>query len=207
MMDYHTHHVGSQGGYLCAVCREDWDRVAAACPPMIPCFGVHPWHAKDAPVAQTAYDLDEYLSRYPKAQVGESGLDATARYRESLGAQEVLLQVHLGAAFRHERMAHLHGAGAWGLLLERLRNREKKGTLPRVLLHAWNGAHELARDFLALGAIFSVGVRELSHPKAVDRYARIPADRLYAESDDQPENFPKAVALLCSLRRDIGAGK
>ena len=96
MMDYHTHHVGSQGGYLCAVCREDWDRVAAACPPMIPCFGVHPWHAKDAPVAQTAYDLDEYLSRYPKAQVGESGLDATVGRHSAMSAWRTCTAPELG---------------------------------------------------------------------------------------------------------------
>ena len=118
--------------------------------------------------------------------------------------QEVLLQVHLGAAFRHDRLAQLHGAGAWARLLELLRQRDRCGTLPRVLLHAWNGSHELAREFLSLGALFSVGVRELSHPKAAERYARIPADRLFAESDDAPESFPRAVGMLTMLRGDIG---
>ena len=202
MMDYHTHHPGSCGGFLCSVQRSDWDRVAAASG-MIPCFGVHPWHAAEAPVTQIAYDLDEYLCRFPQAQVGETGLDATSRYRDSLDQQEVLLQVHLGAAFRHDRLAQLHGAGAWARLLELLRQRDRCGTLPRVLLHAWNGSHELAREFLSLGALFSVGVRELSHPKAAERYARIPADRLFAESDDAPESFPRAVGMLTMLRGDI----
>lgn len=202
MMDYHAHKPGPSGGFLCAVRRSDWDRVAAA-QDMIPCFGIHPWYAAEAPAAQIAYDLDEYLCRFPQAQVGETGLDATPRHRETLNAQEILLQVHLGAAFRHERLAQLHGAGAWARLLELLRQRDHDRTLPRVLLHAWNGSHELAREFLSLGALFSVGVRELSHPKAAERYARIPADRLFAESDDDPESFPRAVGLLTMLRGDI----
>ncbi len=93
-------------------------------------------------------------------------------------------------------MVHLHGVQAWAELLDILRQRARTNTLPRVLLHAWNGSHELAREFLKLGAIFSVGLRELSHPKAQERYARIPADKLFPETDDHPENWERTLALL-----------
>lgn len=206
MKDYHTHSPGEHGGYLCAVTREDWARVAAASPGMTPCFGVHPWHAAGADAAQIAFDLDEWLARYPAAGVGETGLDASPSHKDSLEAQRVLLQVHLGAAFRHDRLVHLHGVHAWAELLETLRARMRSNTLPRVLLHAWNGSHEMAREFLALGAIFSVGLRELSHPKAQERYARIPANRLFPETDDHPENWARTVALLGLLRADVLPG-
>ena len=202
MKDYHTHTPGEHGGYLCAVSRADWPQVVAAVG-MQPCLGVHPWHAHAVDAAQIAFELDEWLTRYPQANVGETGLDATPAHRATLEEQRLLLQVHLGAAFRHERMAHLHGAHAWGELLGLLRERSRLGTLPRILLHAWNGSHELAREFLALGAIFSVGLRELGHPKARDRYARIPADRLFPETDDHPVNWARTVALLALLRQDI----
>ena len=202
MKDYHTHTPGPHGGYLCSIRREDWPRVVAA-EGMQPCLGVHPWYAEGVDAAQLAFELDEWLSRYPSADVGECGLDATSSHRDSLEAQRMLLHIQLGAAFRHERMAHLHGAHAWPELLSILRERQRQGTLPRVLLHAWNGSHELAREFLALGAIFSVGLRELSHPKAQERYARIPADRLFPETDDHPENWTRTVALLGLLRMDI----
>ena len=203
MQDYHTHTPGPHGGYLCSVTRSDWERVAQA-EGMIPCFGIHPWHAEGVDPAALAFELDEWLSRYPEAGVGETGLDATAAHAATLPQQRVLLQVQLGAAFRHERMAHLHGSHAWAELLDVLRQRVRNGTLPKVLLHAWNGSHELARSFLELGAIFSVGFRELTHPKERERYARIPSDKLFPETDDHPENWERTLALLSVIRADFG---
>ncbi len=198
-MDYHTHHPNADGGYLCAVTRADWERVATT-PGMIPCFGIHPWHAKGVDAGELAFQLDDWLSRHPGAGVGETGLDASPRHTATLEAQRTLLSIHLSAAWRHERLVHLHGVRAWAELLELLRHRERSGTLPRVLLHAWNGSHELAREFLKLGASFSVGLRELSSPRAGERYARIPHDRLFAESDDKPETYTEALSLLRRLK-------
>ncbi len=203
-MDYHTHKASPHGGYLCAVTRADWEAVAAA-PGMTPCFGIHPWHAEGVDAAELAFELDDWLHRHPAAGVGETGLDASPRHAATLEAQRLLLHIHLGAAYRHERLVHLHGVQAWAELLELLRARERAGTLPRVLLHAWNGSHELAREFLKLGAIFSVGVRELGSPKAQERYARIPHDRLFAESDDDSGTFPRALALLNLLQHGLSA--
>lgn len=202
MKDYHTHVPVPQGGYLCSVTRDDWERTAAA-EGMIPCFGVHPWHAAGADAAAIAFDLDDWLSRYPQADVGESGLDASEKHAATLEDQRLLLHIHLGAAFRHDRMAHLHGVRAWPELLEILRARHKAGTMPRVLLHAWNGSHELAREFINLGCIFSVGLRELSHSKAQERYARIPDNKIFPESDDHPENWARTLALFSIIRNGL----
>lgn len=198
MKNYHTHVPVPQGGYLCSVTRSDWEQVAAA-EGMTPCFGIHPWHAADCDAADIAFELDEWLSRYPQADVGETGLDGNERHRDTLETQKILLHIHLGAAFRHERMAHLHGSHAWGELLTLLRERYRTGTLPRVLLHAWNGSPEMARQFLALGCVFSVGLRELMNPKAAERYAAIPADKIFPETDDAPETWGKTLALLAAL--------
>lgn len=204
MKDYHTHTPVPWGGYLCSVTRDDWEQVAAV-GGMVPCFGIHPWHVGGVDAAVLAFDLDAWLSRYPKAGVGETGLDASRHYAGTLEVQRLLLQIHLGAAYRHERLVHLHGVHAWGELLSLLRERQRCGTLPRVLLHAWNGSHEMAREFLNLGAIFSVGLRELSHPKAVERYARLPENCLFPESDGHPEHWPRVMALLRLLRGEPGA--
>lgn len=199
MKDYHTHHPSPHGGYLCAVTRADWERVAAA-EGMIPCFGIHPWHAHEVDAAEIAFELDDFLTRYPEAAVGESGLDYSPKHLETKEAQLLLLHIHLGAAFRHNRVIHLHGVQAWSEILEILQARAKNGTLPHVLLHAWNGSHEMAREFLKLGCIFTVGLRELSHPKAAERYARIPAGRIFPETDDHPEHWARTLGLLSLIR-------
>ncbi len=200
MKDYHTHHPSPHGGFICAASRADWERLSTA-EGMVPCYGIHPWFAHETDPAELAFELDEWLTRHPQAGVGESGLDASPRHAATLEAQRILLHIHLGAAFRHERMIQLHGVHAWGELLETLRQRSRSGTLPRVHLHAWNGSHELAREFMQLGPItFSVGLRELSHPKAAERYTRIPEGRLFPETDDSPETWPRTLALLGLLR-------
>ncbi len=199
MKDYHTHHPNPSGGSICAVTCEDWPRIADT-PGMTPCFGVHPWHAHKMDVAEFAFELDDWLSRYPGADVGETGLDASERHQSTLEQQRLLLHVHLGAAFRHERCVHLHGVRAWSELLRILQERARCNTLPRIHLHAWNGSHEMAREFLALGATFSVGIRELTHSRAEERYARIPEGRLFPESDDSPADWPRTLALFRLLR-------
>lgn len=202
MKDYHTHHYNPAGGSICAVTMNDWERVAAT-PGMTPAFGVHPWHAAGTDAAELAFALDDWLSRYPAAEVGETGLDAADAHRDMLEQQRLLLHIHLGAAFRHDRLVHLHGVRAWPELLSILQERARCNTLPRVLLHAWNGPHELAREFLALGAIFSVGCRELSHSRAAERYSRIPDGRIFPESDDNPADWPRTLALFNLLRKGI----
>ena len=200
MKDYHTHHASPHGGYLCAVTRADWGRISTT-EGMIPCFGIHPWHAHETDAAELAFELDDWLTRHPQAGVGETGLDASPRHAATLEAQRLLLHIHLGAAFRHERMVQLHGVQAWSELLEILRERARCGTLPRVHLHAWTGSHEMAREFMQLGPVtFSAGLRELSHSKATERYARIPEGRLFPESDEHPENWARTVALLGLIR-------
>ena len=63
---------------------------------MTPCFGVHPWHAAEVDPAELAFALDEWLTRYPQADVGECGLDATPKHAATLDVQRILLQVQLG---------------------------------------------------------------------------------------------------------------
>lgn len=206
MKDYHTHHPNPCGGSLCAVTLADWPQIAAETS-MTPCFGVHPWHAHEVEdPADFAFMLDDWLSRYPNAEVGETGLDASERFKHTLEAQRLLLHLHLGAAFRHDRLVHLHAVRCHAELLSVLKERARNRTLPRVLLHAWNGSHELAREFLELGAIFSVGFRELSHERAQERYARIPEDRIFPESDDSPQHWARTLALFRLLRGGLYSG-
>lgn len=198
LFDAHTHVASGVPGNLCAVRREDWDRVLEVSG-MVPFLGVHPWYATGVDAGRLREDLERYLERFPHAQVGECGLDGSPKYRNSLSEQMVVLGVQLDAAFRYGRSVHLHGSHAWGRLLDVLRERGFRKELPPFLLHAWNGSPELAREAVKLGGRFSVGVRELRSPRAVERLRDIPPDLLAAESDDDPASLPEAVRLLREL--------
>lgn len=193
-IDYHTHMPHPGGGYLCTTRREEWD-AAAGEERMIPCLGVHPWYATQHKPVQIFRDLELFLGRYPRAQVGESGLDDSKRAKSSLALQMEFLELHADAAMHHKRLLQLHGAGAWGKLLEWAKRRAKLGTLPSLHLHAWNGSPELAGEFLRLGASFSLGPREWHSPGAQRKYGIQMIGRLFPESDDKPETWPESLSL------------
>ena len=198
LFDAHTHVDSGIPGNLCAVCREDWDRVLETSG-MVPFLGVHPWYAAGVDAVRLRKDLDGYLEMFPRAQVGECGLDASPKFRGSLPEQVQVLDVQLESAFRYGRSVHLHGSQAWGRLIDMLRERGRRKALPPFLLHAWNGSPELAKEAVKLGGRFSVGVRELGSPKAAERLRCIPQELLAAESDDDPASLPEAVRLLQEL--------
>lgn len=195
--DYHAHQAHAGGGYLCSERRRDWPVVTALAHDsgMIPCVGVHPWHAAGENPETLREALDVWLQLYPEAQVGESGLDGKTA---SIHGWEVLLNildVQADAAWKHARLLQLHGTGAAGRLLDWARRRSRAGKLPRIHLHAWNGSPDMARAWLELGATFSAGVREWKSPKAAARYEGIPFGRFFAESDADATSWPQSLRL------------
>lgn len=189
MIDYHAHHFNPEGGYLCTAHRSEWDTVAET-QGMIPCFGIHPHYIREISPTVLKDDLEQFLLRYPLAQVGESGLDATSPYKHALPLQEEFLDIHADAAWRHHRILQLHGTKAWGKILQWAKSRSSK--LPSLHLHAWNGSPELAREFLKLDVTFSAGRREWQSPHALQRYNALPPDRFFPESDDSPADWANA---------------
>lgn len=72
LFDAHTHVDSGIPGNLCAVRREDWDRVLETCG-MVPFLGVHPWYAAGVDAERLRKDLEGYLEMFPRAQVGNAG--------------------------------------------------------------------------------------------------------------------------------------
>lgn len=186
---------GVTGICCCATAPTDWAAVAALThqpstdPPLLllPAFGVHPWFAAPPPDEWTDA-LDALLLQYPQAVVGECGLDGIRddvpreRQREALVRQLTL-------AVRHERPVVLHGARAWGALLDTVRS--FAGRLPALVAHSFGSSHEILRDWLALGGFVSFsGIlcnRAATRVRAAA--AATPDDRLLVETD-APDFFP-----------------
>jgi len=168
----------------------DWEAVAAltdACPAMIvPAFGIHPWQAHEAG-GQWQGRLREWLGKYPRAGVGECGLD------RSVAAPDVAVQgpvflAQLRLARELGRTLTIHCVRAWGLLLETF---AAEPPPPRFLLHSFGGSVETARRLLPLGAYFSLSGRFLQPRKAavLDVFRQLPPQRILVESD-APDMLP-----------------
>ena len=182
---------GISGVCACGTAPEDWPETEALPArysfPVRLAFGVHPWYA-DALPEDWPERLRATLLLHPGASVGEIGVDGI-RPAPSRDVQIDVFERQLALAAELHRPVVLHGAKAWGLLLQRLA--PYAGKLPGCLLHGFGASRELLRRFLDLGAHFSFGsaVADPRFVRARDALRFVPDDRLLLETD-APDFFP-----------------
>ena len=179
---------------------EDWQSVADLArqhPWVLPSFGVHPWYIKEqSPTWRNT--LEDWLSAFPEAGVGEIGLD---RWIENpdVDLQVRLFREQLAIAARDNRPATIHCLRAWGLLEETLREspRPERG----FLLHSYGGPVEMVPGFVKLGAYFSISPY-FFHERKIQQLAtfrHVPLDRLLLETD-APDMWPPETLNLHPLQ-------
>jgi len=183
----------------------DWPAVlelSRSHPGVVPCFGLHPWYAGEAP-AGWLETLEGFLDSVPSG-VGEAGLDGAALGR---AAQEEALRRQLALARSRNRPLMLHCVRAFGRLLELL---SAEGP-PRAgfLLHAYRGPAGLVERFVRLNAYlsFSASCLDESRPRSVQALRAVPADRLLLETDcpgsksrGEPSDVRSVLRLAARLR-------
>ena len=183
---------------------EDWPRVrelASAHLELVPCFGLHPWFAGEAPPGWLDA-LRGFLAGTPSG-VGEAGLDA----RRGTAGQGAVFREQLALARERELPLMVHCVGAWGELLALLR---KDGApRPGFLLHAYGGSAEAVPTLAGLGAFFSFAARDLQdiRPRTRRALLAVPPDRLLLETDGPgprtrggPADVRAALTLAAALR-------
>jgi len=171
----------------------DWDVVASLAGQypdfIIPSFGLHPWfvHAR---TPQWRTKLSALLERFPRAGVGEIGLD---RWKPGLpwAGQEAIFAEQFQLAVEQGRAVSIHCLQAWGALVELLEEWPKPA--PGFLLHSYGGSVELVDRLASLGAYFSFPAAFAREKKVRQREAfqRVPLDRLLVETD-APDQLPPA---------------
>jgi TatD DNase family protein len=163
---------------------DDWCAVktlAAKRPFVIPSYGLHPWYVQiRSPEWLNA--LREYVTKSPRAAVGEVGLD---RWIEGydLDEQKAVFAAQIEVAVECNRPLTIHCIRAWGVLMEILS--ETKLPTRGFLLHAYGGPAEMIAGFAQRGAYFSFSPYFLNERKRRQRdvFREIPADRLLVETD------------------------
>ena len=168
----------------------DWEAVAELAeihPEMIvPAFGIHPWHAHQLG-ALWQQRLRGLLERFPRAGVGECGLDRWVA-APGVAAQAPVFLKQLHIAREMDRTVTIHCVRAWGILLDML---AAHAPLPRLVLHSFAGSLETARRLLALGAYFSLSGQALLPRKAslLEVFRHLPRQRVLLETD-APDMLP-----------------
>lgn len=193
-------------GILCAVVNgsseEDWESVADLARShswILPSFGLHPWYVRErSPAWQDR--LLHYLTEFPKAGVGEIGLDRWIP-NPDIEAQTGAFLWQLNLATQQNRPATIHCLRAWGQLNDLLSSHPvpERG----FLLHSFGGPTEMIPQFVKKGAYFSLSPYFCHERKTrqAEAFTHVPIDRLLAETD-APDMWPPDEANMHPLLDD-----
>jgi len=184
--------VGVTGVCCCGTTPDDWaatHQLAQRPLPfvLIPAFGVHPWYVRYLP-SDWFESLEAYLDKNPVAAIGEIGLDGVLD-DIPMEQQEAVLTRQLAYAERARRPVVLHGARAWGRLIELLKPCVRR--LPGFVAHGFGGSAEILKQILNMGGYVSFA-GSVCNPKAekIRAAAReIPDSQILIETDS-PDLFP-----------------
>ena len=142
------------------------------------CAGVHPWFISDLPKGWQN-DLENFLTRYPNAMIGEIGLDKTKPFFEQ---QMKVFQDCLDIASRFNRKVHIHCIKAWDEMLSALiQFREVQ-----PLFHRFCGDEYIVNKLRMFNAYFSV---------LNGRYLSVIRDNRLLVETDSPDGLKNPTAI------------
>jgi TatD DNase family protein len=174
-------------------CEADWPRVVEIANRYLDthsAFGLHPWFIGGCS-RHGLQTLEELLTSYPQASVGEIGIDHALEERNDAEQERVFL-AQLGIARKFDRPVTIHCRRAWGRLIELL---DQFGELPRgMLIHCFGGSAEIAAELVKRGAYisFSGSITRPNAKKAGAAIRAVPDDRILIETD-APDILPHGL--------------
>jgi TatD DNase family protein len=130
-------------------------------------IGVHPWKLGELPINKKNNETC--------LMVGETGLDRSEKYRQSIKDQEISLRIHLETAKHFNIPIVLHCVRAHSDLLHILKEMKFQG---KVLLHDFSGNAQEVKAYLKFDVYFSFR-------RKFELLKIAPIDRVFLETDDQ----------------------
>lgn len=178
---------------------DDWDRqldlVSRYGDDIWPAFGLHPWRANTGALARLEGLLDRARA------FGELGLDFSAKHEATAEAQRRCLSVQLEMARSAKKPLVLHVVRAHAEMQETLR---KHGPFPYGgLVHAFSGSFEIAKRYLDMGFLISVGEAMLrpGYRTLKQSLAAVSGEGLVVETDTSEP------AKLLAIAEAVGAAR
>jgi TatD DNase family protein len=137
-------------------------------------FGVHPWYIKDDLDFEK---LEECLLQYPKALVGEIGVDGIRNPTDL--RQHRVFSEQLFIAKKYNRPVILHGAKAFEALKEH--KNELDGL--KFVYHGFTKNREIIKFVNSLGGYFGIGKMFLRQNEAFEMINEMPFNKILFETD------------------------
>ena len=192
---------GVSAWFVNAAEKDDWAKIEALAAEMLelkPFYGLHPWYAGQKG-DNYAKELSAFLEKYPKAGVGEIGLDKLKPW----DGQEELFKMQLEIAARYNRVVSVHAVKAASEVLYALQ--EYKNKLPAIIMHAFAGPVHLVPAFKDCGAYFSISPFFLRKKPKIQKQllSAIPWERLLLETDApdgaEPDFLPEMIQKIAEI--------
>lgn len=142
-------------------------------------LGLHPWFVNKYPDLATLEKLlRDQIECLPPDFIGECGLDLL---KSDFEYQQAVFELHLRLASEYQLPVVIHCVRAYNQLLMLLAKAQLRVPL---LVHAYNGNSELARQLIKKGAYLGVGSIVMnSDSQLLKSITRIPLDNIVIESD------------------------
>jgi TatD DNase family protein len=154
-------------------------------------MGIHPWQSEKSGDAPGLNELEQLLTRYPRLQMGECGLDYACNIDRMI--QQKVFKAQIELALKYDRVMSIHCVRAWGDLVSAL----KSYSSLKGLIHGYRGSFETAQVLTKMGLYLSFSATGLKFQpqKSEVFFQRIPQDKILIESDEA-ENLIETADLL-----------
>ena len=163
---------------------------------IIPAFGLHPWYVRDASSSWPEL-LEGLLIEYPKAIIGEIGLDGIKDDQKEPQASAFKTQIDLAKKYNRPMLIHAVKSQDW---LEDFWN-----FLPpeKFVFHSYRGKKELLQKIISHGGYISFSPSILKGDKD-DIISLVPSNRILVETDapyqGKPEDLEKVIEKITRIK-------
>ncbi|OUM58582.1 hypothetical protein PIROE2DRAFT_16084 [Piromyces sp. E2] len=185
-------------------------------------FGIHPWFCENTLKNHENWkqQLENLIIQYPKATIGECGLDKVARNRAtkkpfSMPIQTEFFEFQFHLAAKYRRPIIIHSVKTVGKLFEFIR-RELKSSIdnipPKIMFHSYGGSPDITRSLLNLSSIrdrfyfgfsYFVNSRIQHNP---ENLSLIPRNRILIETDfHEMDDVPEAIKQIHHLLKSYSS--
>ncbi len=156
---------------------------------IITAFGLHPWWVASATERELEIELQNLENRIMDAQaLGELGLDGRKNpHTLEIQKSAFISQLRIAKASGKPMILHIVGSHS-----DAIKELQKQAPFPKSgIVHSFSGSYEVARDYLALGFLISIGgaITKKGFKTLKSAISQLPPEKIVIETD-APDQTP-----------------